>query len=160
MDTHDYKKTALIIRLIIATGIRTSELPSITIEAVQQGHVKLDFNNSTRRVTLPAILCVQLLQFANDSGIFSGSIFLTKTGLPCGRNAMYRAFRKLATAAGIEPARLTSESLRKYYNDKHSEVENITTVQSYLGYKSVNYFVEYNQQDDKTLSKNLDEILA
>jgi len=151
----EYKKTAIVIRLIIATGIRTSELPNITIEAVKQGYVELQFLKHTRKITLSADICKLLLQFANEFGIASGPIFLTRSGLPCGRNAMFHAFGKLAAAAGIDPTRLTSEALRKYYNDKHSAERNIAAVQSSLGYKTVNYYVEYEQQDDETLCKNL-----
>jgi len=157
---NDYKKTALVIRLIIATGIRTSELPCITVEAVMQGFIELKFIRTTRKVVIPDNLCSILLLFAEERGITSGPIFLTDRGLPCGRNTMFHAFGKLAAAAGIEPERLTSEALRKYYNDKNSENKNISTVQSSLGYKTVSYYVEYATQDEKILLQNLDNMFT
>jgi len=156
----DYQKAALVIRLIIATGIRTDELPYVTVEAVKQGCIETTFNHSTRKVILPDDICNQLSLYANENGITSGAIFLTATGLPCGRNSMFHAFGKLAAAAGIEPERLTSEALRKYYNDKQSEERNLSAVQSSLGYKTVNYYVEYEPKDEETLLRNLEDMLV
>jgi len=155
----NYKKTALVIRLIIATGIRTSELPNLTVEAVQQGYMESKFFRSIRKILIPPNLCELLLKFANEQGITSGSIFLTTRGLPCDRNAMFHAFGKLAAATGIAPERLTSDALRKYYHDKHTEENNVATVQSSLGYRTVNYYVEYEPKNEDILSKNLDEML-
>ena len=156
----EYKKTALIIRLIISTGIRTDELPEITVEVVKRGYLELTFNKNLRKVTLPDEISARLLQYANEQGITNGPVFLTVKGLPCGKNAMFQAFGKLAAAAGVEPERLTSDALRKYYHDKHVDAWGITAVQASMGYKAVNCYVEYDRQDEDTLLKNLDEMLG
>jgi len=155
----DYIKTALVIRVIIATGIRTNELPSVTVEAVKKGYIESYFINNNRKVILPDDICERLLYYAQKRGIISGPIFLTFNGKPCGRTAMFHAFGKLAVAVGIEPERLTSDALRKYYNDKHIGENNISAVQSSMGYRRVNYFVDYDEQDEATLLKNLDNML-
>ena len=154
----DYEKTALIIRLIIATGIRTSELPSVTIEAVVEGYVELEFLKNTRVVIFPDDISDQILKYASERGITSGAVFLTLNGIPCGKGSMFHAFGKLAAAAGIEPERLTCDALRKYYSDKQMAERNISIVQSLLGYKNVNFYVEFNRQDDGALLKNLEDL--
>ncbi|MCL2190282.1 MAG: site-specific integrase [Defluviitaleaceae bacterium] len=154
----DYKKTALIIRLIIATGIRTSELPKVTVQAVKQGYVEVAFINSMRRVALPNDIREQLLQYAYTQHITDGAVFLTLQGHPCGKNAMFRAFGRLATAVGIAPERLTGEALRKYYNDKHIKENSVPAVQASMGYSGVNYYVEYEPQEDEVLMQKLNEM--
>jgi|GEM_PF-1524248 len=157
--TDDYRKTSLVIRLIIATGIRTSELPDVTVKAVSQGYIEVKYRANMRKVVLSDGIRNRLLLFAKDQGITSGSLFLTSNGLPCERNAVFRAFGRLATLVDIAPKRLTSDALRKYYNDKRLK-ENISTVQTSLGYKTINYFVEYDPPKTEILAKNLDALLA
>jgi len=154
-----YQQTALAIQLIIETGLRTSELPKVTVESVRRGYVESTYIRNTRQVELPANICERLQRFAKECGITSGPIFLTARGLPCGRNAMFHAFGKLAAAVGIDPKRLTSEALRKYYNDKQMVENNVSAVQASLGYRTVNYYVEYERHNDETLTKNLDDML-
>ena len=158
--TDDYEKAALVIRLIISTGIRTDELPDVTVEALKQGYIELIFMNNIRKVILPDDICKQILHYASEKGITSGPVFLTMNGKPCGKDAMFHAFGKLAAAAGIAPERLTSDALRKYYNDKQTEKSSIPAIQSSMGYQYVNYFVEYERQDEDTLLNNLEEMLT
>ena len=154
----EYKKTALVIQLIISTGIRTSELPMVTVESIKKGYIELEFIKNTRTIILHDEIRTQILSYANERGIASGAVFLTVKGIPCNKTSMFHSFGKLAAAAGIEPELLTSDALRKYYNDKCMEKKNISTVQSSLGFKNVNYYVEYDRQDDEILLSNLDDL--
>ena len=73
------ERMAMLLQTICATGIRVSEVPYITIEAVKQGKAEVECKGRIRTVFLTRRLCYMLLDYAKKSHIDSGMIFVTRS---------------------------------------------------------------------------------
>ena len=84
------ERLSLILQTICGTGIRISELASITAEAVQKGEAIVYCKNKTRTVFIVQALRSKLLKYLKKNGICSGSIFVNRSGMPLGRTTVWR----------------------------------------------------------------------
>ena len=75
-------KLALMIQTICGTGIRVSELASITAEAVQSGEAVINLKGKTRSILIPGKLRKVLSAYTKRLNIVSGPVFITRTGRP------------------------------------------------------------------------------
>ena len=69
------ERLGLLVETIGATGIRVSEVPYITVEAVQQGKAEIALKGKIRTILLPGKLCRKLLKYAKKQKTASGAIF-------------------------------------------------------------------------------------
>ena len=56
-----HERLSLLMQTICATGMRVSEVPYITVNAVKSGHVKITLKGKIREILLPDKLCRKLL---------------------------------------------------------------------------------------------------
>ena len=68
-----------LMQTICSSGIRVSELSSITVEAVKNHRANINCKGKLRVVILPKELCRRLTEYARREKITSGPIFVTKT---------------------------------------------------------------------------------
>ena len=68
----------LLMQTLCATGIRVSELPFITVEAVRSGQAIVSLKGKTRRILLTAALRRELSRYIKERGLKSGSVFCNK----------------------------------------------------------------------------------
>ena len=73
-------RLSLLLETICATGIRVSELPYITAEAIAQGEATVNCKGKTRTVFLPVALLKKLRRYLQQQRIQTGPIFITWTG--------------------------------------------------------------------------------
>ena len=66
--------------VLYGTGIRISELPFVTVEAVYQGNAEINMKGKYRVIIFPRNLVRQLKEYTRDADIKSGCIFRTKGG--------------------------------------------------------------------------------
>lgn len=90
------EKIGLIIQTIGSTGIRISELPSITVQAVKNGVAQVDCKGKNRQVLLPRKLLVKLMHYIRKEHIQCGPIFITKQGNPLDRSNIWKEMKKSA----------------------------------------------------------------
>ena len=64
----------LLMQTLCATGIRVSELPFITVEAVRSGQAIVSLKGKTRRILLTAALRRELSRYIKERGLKSGSV--------------------------------------------------------------------------------------
>ena len=91
----------LLMQTLCATGIRVSELRSITVEAARCGEAVVSCKAKTRTVFLVKVLRQKLLRYAAEQGIESGIIFVTRTGKPINRTNIWREMKSLCQEAGV-----------------------------------------------------------
>ena len=89
------KRTLLILQTLCSTGIRVSELPFITVEAVKKGRAAIRCKGKCREILLPAQLCKRLERWCSRLRIHAGPVFLTRTGKPLDRVAVWKAMKAL-----------------------------------------------------------------
>lgn len=109
------EQEALIVQTLAATGIRVSELSSVTVEVVRAETATVTNKGRTRRVWLPSRLCSMLRSFARRRGITAGPIFVTRRGRALDRTRIWRILKRLAAFAGIAAERVFPHALRHLF---------------------------------------------
>lgn len=128
----------LLMQTLCSTGIRVSELPYITVEAVRQGRARVNCKNKFRVIFLPKPLCRILSKYIQKQGIRSGSIFITRSGKPMDRSNIWAAMKALCISAGVEPGKVFPHNLRHLFARTFYSIEkDISRLADLLGHSSI-----------------------
>lgn len=129
----------LLMVTIVSTGIRISELPFITVEALRSGSAQVTLKGKSRVVLLPAELCRKLLNYAESRGITAGKIFITKSGKVVDRSNVCHDMKRLGEAAGVSEEKLFPHNLRHLFAVRYYETEHdLAHLADMLGHSNVN----------------------
>ena len=104
-----------VMQTLCATGLRVSELKYITMEAIKHGKTEIMNKNKTRIAFIPDRLRNALLRYAKQRGIYTGSIFVTRTGSQLSRGNIWAEMKKLCPAAGVEDQKARPHGLRSLF---------------------------------------------
>lgn len=133
------KRLGLILQTICATGIRVSELPHITLEAVRRGEATVRCKGKTRIVLLVKELRTRLLRYAKECGITTGALFITRGGRPVNRTAVWRDMKALCKAAKVAPGKVFPHNLRHLFaRTFYAMKKDIAVLADVLGHSSIN----------------------
>lgn len=134
----DNERLYNVMSTICGTGIRISELRFITVEAIRLGRVMVSMKGKERLVIIPQKLRKQLLIFAKDNKICSGSIFITKNGKTLDRSNICHDMKKLCKIAKVDNDKVFPQNLRHLFARSFYEVErNIAHLSDILGHSSI-----------------------
>ncbi len=129
----------LVIQTICGTGIRVSELPFITVEAVQKGEAVVSLKGKTRSVFIVKDLQKKLLRYCKEQGIKEGCIFVTRTGKPMSRTNIWREMKNLCEQAEVNPDKVFPHNLRHLFARTFYGIEkDIAKLADILGHSSIN----------------------
>lgn len=103
----------LLLRLFAETGIPLQVLPQLTARAVRNGGFVMQTNRTTRTITLPEPLRSDLARYMRVQQIRSGPVFVTRTGKPMLRANVTLILQRLASCAGIPPAKCSPRCLQR-----------------------------------------------
>lgn len=133
------ERLSLLIQTICSTGIRVSELPFITVEAVQRGEAVVSLKGKTRSVFIVRDMQRKLLRYAKARGIRSGAIFITRSGKPMSRTNIWREMKCLCARAGVDPQKVFPHNLRHLFARTFYGIEkDIAKLADVLGHSSIN----------------------
>lgn len=128
-----------LLQTICATGIRVSELPFITVEAVSKGTATVRNKGKCRMVFLPKRLCAQLRQYCMGQKIRRGSIFVTRSGRPLNRSNIWTMMKALCEAANVARCKVFPHNLRhlfaRTFYKKERDLDHLADL---LGHSSIN----------------------
>ena len=110
-----HERINLIIQTICGTGIRVSELPCITVEAVRAGEAVVECKGKVRLVFIPGKLRKLLTVYIGRQGIDSGPVFVTRTGKPLNRSNIWKDMKALCKAAGVSADKVFPHNLRHLF---------------------------------------------
>ncbi len=128
----------LILQTICGTGIRVSELPFITVEAVKNGEAVVSLKGKTRTVFLVKPLQKKLLRYIAEQKIISGAVFVTRTGKPMSRTNIWREMKGLCEEAGVNPQKVFPHNLRHLFARVFYGIEkDIAKLADILGHSSI-----------------------
>jgi len=128
----------LILQTICGTGIRISELQYFTVENIRQGEVWVKCKNKTRKILIPGRLKKQLLNYAKKSRIYSGAIFVSRSGKPLDRSNIWTQMKKLCKAAKVQPSKVFPHNLRKLFARTFYAIDkDIAKLADILGHSSI-----------------------
>ena len=137
---HDHnQRLSLVLQTICGTGIRVSELPYMTVEAVQRGRAIVSCKGKTRVVFVVSALRKKLLRYVRERHITAGAIFVTKTGKPMNRCNIWREMKDLCAQAGVSPGKVFPHNLRHLFARAFYGIEkDIAKLADILGHSSIN----------------------
>lgn len=110
----------LVVKVFASIGLTVSELGLLTVESCQQGFVDLP---QKRKAVVPTGLGKELLGFAGRNDIHSGSIFVTRNGVPVDRTNVVHIIHDIAANAGLEPEKFCPSALRRMYLATWNDVQ-------------------------------------
>ena len=129
----------LILQTICSTGIRVSELPYITVDAVQKGEALVNCKGKNRRIFIVPELRKKLTRYAKALRIRSGSIFVTRSGRPVCRSTIWREMKGLCKQADVLPDKVFPHNLRHLFARTFYGIErDIAKLADILGHASIN----------------------
>ena len=132
------RRLSLLVQTVCATGIRVSELASITVAAARQGRAEVRSKGKIRLILLPKRLCAALLGWCKARGIRRGPVFVTSTGHPLDRSNIWRMMKALAARAGVSPAKVFPHNLRHLFARTYYKMyRDIVRLADILGHSSV-----------------------
>ena len=128
-----------IMQTICSSGIRVSELKSVTVEAVKKGKIIIGCKGKIREALLPKDLCKKLLKYARKNAITTGNIFVTKSGKPLDRSAIWKMMKRICSIAGVSAKKVFPHNLRHLFARTYYAMQkDIVRLADILGHSSVN----------------------
>ncbi len=136
---HGKRQLGMLIQTICATGIRISELPYVTVEALYTRRAVVSLKGKTRIVLLPAELCRELTAYVRTENIRSGSIFVTRNGKPLDRSNIFHSMKKLCEDAEVDRDKVFPHNLRHLFAVTYYKAEkDVCHLADILGHSSIN----------------------
>lgn len=153
------ERLALVVQTICATGIRVSELKSITLEAARAGRSEIALKGKNRVVLIPKRLCAKLIRYAKARGIVRGPVFCTRSGKPLDRGNIWRDMKRLAMAAHVDARKVFPHNLRHLFARTYYALEkDIAHLADILGHSSVETTRIYLAMSEKTHARMLERM--
>ncbi len=132
------ERLSLIIQTICATGIRVSELQSITVEAIRRGEAVVSCKGKTRKIFIIKALQSKLLRYVEKNGIVSGVVFVTKGGRALNRSNIWKQMKDLCKEAGVSSKKVFPHNLRHLFARSFYAVEkDIAKLADILGHSNI-----------------------
>lgn len=153
------KRMSLVLQTICSTGIRVSELPFVTVEAVKTGRARVYCKGKCRTVFLPNDLCTALESWCDAHKITEGAVFVTRNGKPLDRSNIYRSMQKLGRCAGIAPEKLFPHNLRHLFaKTYYAAQKDIVRLADILGHSDIATTRIYIGTSDETCAAQINAL--
>ena len=153
------ERMAMLLQTICATGIRVSEVPYITIEAVKAGKAEVECKGRIRTVFLTSRLCYMLLDYAKKSHIDSGMIFVTRSGKALDRSNIWRTMKKLCEGADVLWDKVFPHNFRHLFARLYYEQEkNLVRLADILGHSNINTTRIYTMESGRNHMRQLEKL--
>ena len=131
-------RLALLLETICATGIRVSEVPYITVEAIRSGRAEITLKGKIRTILLPGKLCRKLQKYAGKRKITSGEIFLTRSGRGLSRRQIWAEMKSLCARAGVAASMVFPHNLRHLFaRTFYRACRDVAKLADMLGHSSI-----------------------
>ncbi len=128
-----------LMQTIGSTGLRISELQYVTCEAVERGVAVIHCKGKVRQVFLPDNLCKMLKKYTGKRHIKSGPVFVTKSGKPIDRSAVWKMMKALCKGAGVSSEKVFPHNFRHLFaRTFYSIQKDIVRLADILGHSSIN----------------------
>ena len=147
-----------LMQTIASTGLRVSEIKYVTCEAVRQGQAVINCKGKIRQIFLPKKLCQMLKGYIKSRNIKSGSVFITRSGKPLDRCAIWKMLKDLCESAGVSKDKVFPHNFRHLFaRTFYSLQKDIVRLADILGHSSVEttrlYTMESGTEHIKQLQK-------
>ena len=152
------RRMEMLLQTLGATGIRVSELPYITVQAVKRGRAEVRCKGKQRQVFLPEALCRALRQYGKERNISAGPLFITRIGKPLDRSNIWREMKKLCKDSGVNPKKVFPHNLRHLFATTfYTSCKDIVRLADIMGHSSIEttriYLVTSGEKKKKQLDR-------
>ena len=154
------QKTRLyyLIQTIASTGLRVSEIKYVTCEAVRQGQAVINCKGKIRQIFLPKKLCQMLQKYIKSRNIKNGPVFITRSGRPLDRCAIWKMLKDLCESADVSKDKVFPHNFRHLFaRTFYSLQKDIVRLADLLGHSSIEttriYTLESGTEHRKQLQK-------
>ena len=134
-------KWYMIIRTLVCTAARVSEMVNMQVEDVIEGYVDIYSKGTVRRIYFPKNLQEELLQWLNDEQRTNGPLFLNKNGIRLSVNGVETMLKKYAKKYGIDEKSVHPHAFRHRYAinflDKSKSSNSLVELADILGHKNL-----------------------
>ena len=113
------ERAYLLVKVMATTGVSILGLPELTVEAVRAGKLKVEHDI----VPLAAGLRDELADYAAWKNVWSGPVFITRSGRPYNSTQVSRFLHNLCSSAELDEEKCRPSALRKLYQATKSEAE-------------------------------------
>jgi site-specific recombinase XerD len=152
-------RMALVLRTLLATGIRVGELKYITVEAAKTGGTEVRLKGKIRELILQPKLCTLLLDYAKKRKIQSGCVFITRSGRPLDRFAVWRGMKALGRLAGVAAKKVFPHNLRHLFAKIfYAKIPNLAALADIMGHSDVNTTRIYTATSGAEWRRQLDSL--
>lgn len=138
-------RLSLLLQTICGTGIRVSELPYITVDAVNRGEAVVTCKAKTRTVFIVDALRKKLLHYIKLFKIKSGPVFVSRCGNLLHRSNIWREMKKLCYMAKVAPQKVFPHNLRHlfartFYN-KEKDIAKLADILGHSGIDTTRIYI-------------------
>lgn len=128
-----------VVRFLITTGVRVSELTKIKIEHLACGYLDLySKGGKVRRIYITDSLCAEALEWCRLTGRTSGFLFARRDGQPVTPRGIHSRLKHFAIRYGINPATAYPHSFRhRFAKNFLLRCDDIALLADLLGHESI-----------------------
>lgn len=150
-----------IMKIFAYTGIRAEELKVFTFENIQKNFIQVSNKGKTRNIILRSDLRRELLHYARDVGIESGTLFPGKIpGKMLNPSTIYKRLKKLGgKCRGIDLNKIHPHSFRHLFAIQFiNEGGELSELADILGHSNIQTTTIYTRTSDATKKKHLEAL--
>ena len=153
------RRLAITLEILGGTGIRVSELPFITAEAVRNGYAVIHMKGKIRTVMMIERLRKKILCYMAENNIESGPVIRTRSGKAADRFFVWKRMKSLCVDAGVLPGKVFPHNLRHLFaRELYRTEKDLVMVADILGHSSVNTTRIYTISDGNEYRKCLERM--
>ena len=147
-----------LMQTLASTGIRVSELRFVSVESLHSGRAIVDCKGKRRVIMIPQKLREKLLSYCAETGVKSGSVFVTRSGKPLNRSNIWRELQGLCAAACVDARKVFPHNFRHLFAVAFYRAEkDIAKLADLLGHASINttriYIMESGEEHERRMEK-------
>lgn len=117
------RRTYLLVKLFVLTGLPLQYLEQVTVELLQQDHGAISCQTKEQTFVCPAVFRQELLDYSAARQLTQGPIFVTRSGRLINRSHLCRDLQELCRQAGIPEEKGNPRCLRTLYRDTRADIE-------------------------------------
>jgi len=153
------KRLAMIIQTVCATGMRISELASVTLESVAGCVVEIYCKGKQRIILLPGKLRKKLLRYIKENKIAGGIVFRTSGGKAVDRSNIWKEMKMLSKEAGVQESKVYLHNLRHLFaKEFYTAGKDIAKLADVLGHSNIETTRGYIKTTSREHQKLLDQM--
>ncbi len=151
-----------VVRFLVTTGARVSELTQIKVEHLRCGYLDLySKGGKTRRIYTTDALCEEAMEWCSGRGQKSGFLFIGKTGRPVTSRGIHSQLKHFAVRYGIDPESVYPHSFRhRFAKNFLAKNGDIALLANLMGHESIETTRIYLTKSSREQQELLEELVT